>query len=506
MKQSRLLTLAAAAYETREETFEGRPHLVVPVVALVQGVLHAMNSATPELVTAEEFTRPGVVGGFDGRPLFHGHPLVNGEPVSGNSPEVIEAKCIGRVFHAAVKNNKLAVEAWIDVEKCEEVAPDLLERIRAGKTIEVSVGVFCESDDSETGEYDGKRYAGAWRDIVPDHLALLVEGDTGACSVEMGCGVRAAKGAEAVEAQKPQKTAGLFARFMSVLRGSQSPDSMSDQDVRRKLGEELRKKDPRAMYPEAVYASAAAPYLVYCVYEGNDMVYFKRDYTMTSDGAVSFGDPSEVEPVLSYEPVGAEVKAAGQKNAAEGAPCSCHKGKTEDTRSAMDMTKEQIAKFLETATDEQVKALSAVVDAPAQVAKEEKVETPAAVAVVETPKVETPAVAAKTPTFEDVIALASAADRDAFNTGKAAGEAKRAETIKALKDTGRNSFTDAELAAKSQSELDSLVKLAGSAKVDFSAAGASREAEGSQAIPAPISMIDAVKAASASKNPAAQKK
>src|SRR6185369_3044262 len=124
--QMRVFASVSSEYEVREETFEGRPHLVVPVVALVQGVLHAMNSPTPELVTAEEYTRPGVVGGFDGRPLFHGHPLVDGVPVSGNSPDILESKSIGRVFNAAVKNNKLAVEAWIDIEKCEAVAPDLL--------------------------------------------------------------------------------------------------------------------------------------------------------------------------------------------------------------------------------------------------------------------------------------------------------------------------------------------------------------------------------------------
>lgn len=584
MSKARFLTLEAASYEVREETYEGASYLVVPVVALVQGVLHAMNSATPELVTAAEYTRPGVVGGFDGRPLFHGHPLVNGVPVSGNDPAVREAKRIGWVFHTAVKNNKLTTEAWVDVERCAEIAPDLLERIKAAQVIEISVGVFCETDDAETGEYEGKRYAGSWRDIVPDHLALLVEGDTGACSVEAGCGVRAAKeatmdsmyaewldlegadeaflaamracrnipqserdkmpaedfagpnrsfpiaepedvsaaasslgrakgnkdaikkkiiaiayrkGAEFVaklpedwKKKKDQKAAGMFARIMSMFRASQDPASMSDQDVRRTLGDALRKVDPRAMYPEAVYANAAEPNLVYCVYEGNDMVYYQRNYTMASDGSVSFGDPAEVEPVLSYEPVGPEVKAAGgQKDAAQGAPCSCHKGDNKDTRSAIDMKKEEAVKAIETATEAQLEALGKVFETPAA-----QVETPAA-------QVETPAVAAaaKTPTFAEVIAAASEADRDAFNTGKAAGEAKRAETIAALKATGRNAFSDQELASKSQAELDNLVKLAGSAKTDFSAAGAARVAEGSEAIPAAPSLTDAVRAARGTK-------
>src|SRR6185369_10882461 len=153
------------------------------------------------------------------------------------------------------------------------------------------------------------------------------------------------------------------------------------------------------------------------------------------------------------------------KIAAEGAPCSCHKGDNKDTRSASDMKKDEAAKAIENATDEQLAAVAKVFETPA-------------VAAVETKVVETPAVAAevkaevKTPTFEEVIAAASEADRNAFIAGKTAGEAKRSEAISALKASGKNAFTDAELGSKSQAELDNLVKLAGAPAVDFSANGA----------------------------------
>jgi cell pole-organizing protein PopZ len=390
--QPRILTLKAASYETREEVFEGRKHLVVPVIALVEGVIHAMNAPNPELVTAAEYTRAGVVGGFNGRPLYRDHPVVNGEPVSGNSPELLETLSIGRVFNSTVKAGKLAMEAWIDIDRATEVAPDILERAQAGEPIEISVGVYCETDDSEKGSYDGKKYAGAWHDIVPDHLALLPAEVQGACSNEMGCGVRAAKG-EAVSEDKKERKASLFSRLMSAMRGAQSPAEMSDNDVRRSLSEELRKKDPRALYPEAVYADAAEPYLVYCVYEGSDMMYFRRNYTMSADGAVSFGDPVEVEPVLSYEDVSPVVAVASPKNAAEGAPCSC-KNQNKDTRSASDMKKEDLVTKLDTATPEQLEALGKVFDAPAA----------APAVVVEQPAV---AAAAKPVKFEDVLAAAS---------------------------------------------------------------------------------------------------
>jgi len=44
-RQHRQLTVATAAgYTTRTETYQSREHLVVPVVALVEGVVHAMNA------------------------------------------------------------------------------------------------------------------------------------------------------------------------------------------------------------------------------------------------------------------------------------------------------------------------------------------------------------------------------------------------------------------------------------------------------------------------------
>jgi hypothetical protein len=94
---SRFITLAGTSYETRTEMFEGREHLVVPVVALVEGVVHAMNAPAPEFVPAEEFEHH--FSGWDGRPIFEGHPTVDGQPVSGNLPEVLGTKRIGMVFN-----------------------------------------------------------------------------------------------------------------------------------------------------------------------------------------------------------------------------------------------------------------------------------------------------------------------------------------------------------------------------------------------------------------------
>jgi hypothetical protein len=183
----RVLKMSVAG-ATRTEQYQGREHLVVPVVALVEGVVHAMNSAYPEFVSAKEFSRAPT--GWNGRPVFLGHPIKDGRPVSGNSPDLLE-KSHRHHLRDTIKSKKLCMEAWIDVEKAKEVAPELLDRIAAKEEIQISVGVLVETDDAE-GVYDGKKYLGAWHDLVPDHLALLPAEDAGACNWEMGCGVRAA--------------------------------------------------------------------------------------------------------------------------------------------------------------------------------------------------------------------------------------------------------------------------------------------------------------------------
>jgi len=66
----------------RTANFDGREYVVVPVVALVEGVIHPVNSAAPELVLAEEFAK--APNGWNGRPVLWNHPRLNGRRVSAN--------------------------------------------------------------------------------------------------------------------------------------------------------------------------------------------------------------------------------------------------------------------------------------------------------------------------------------------------------------------------------------------------------------------------------------
>lgn len=513
MDSNRSTLLALKGYSTRTEQYNGKEHLVVPVVALVEGVVHAMNAKSAEFVPAEEFSR--APAGWNGRPIFLGHPMREGRPVSGNTPEVLESEQIGIVFNSKAKNGKLTMEAWIDVDRATEVAPTLLQRIKDKEPIEISVGVMVTTDDTE-GTFLGKNYKGRWQNLMPDHLALLPETDEGACSVEMGCGVRAAsKGAIEVKNQP-----GMVARLMAALpglRSMMSAEDMTDNDLRSKLYQAVRAKYPNCSYVVAWSPATNPTKVVYeCshvappqpgpeVYPMYTYKMYEQDFTTDASGVVTLnGEPNEVEAVTRYEPVTAA--SAEPKVAATGKPCSCQNHKPTQSEEK-DMTKSErvtalIGKskvfaesdraMLEGATDEQLarfEAASAAPEAPAAPAAaapaapastETPAAAPAATAAPAAPVAEEPKVAAKAPTFDDLLKAADPATRESIESMRAAAATKKAATIKALKDTGRCKVADDKLQAMSQTELDQLVELAGSnvrAAIDYSGQGVVRQPE-----------------------------
>lgn len=184
MEEQRSLHLVGATGKSRTETFEGREHLVVPVVCLIgDNIIHAVNAPSPEYVPASVLNSAG----WDGRPLVIGHPARNGKQISANDPTVLEQQGFGFMSGTHVKGKKLGTEAWMDVAKLEKLGQHkMLADARAGKPIEVSVGAYVQTRDVA-----GKKYKSEWATMASDHLAFLPE-STGACSVEMGCGANRA--------------------------------------------------------------------------------------------------------------------------------------------------------------------------------------------------------------------------------------------------------------------------------------------------------------------------
>lgn len=165
------------------QTYDGRPHIVVPCVAVVEGVLNG------DLVLMEQVARS--LQSWNGRPVTVAHPQADGSFVSANEPKTHE-RAIGFTFGAKIKNNKLAMDLWIDQQRADRLGHgDIAAGLMGGRLYEVSVGFFCEPL-AVNGDHAGKQYEAVPTNIQPDHLAILVD-EKGACSVEDGCGTRAYK-------------------------------------------------------------------------------------------------------------------------------------------------------------------------------------------------------------------------------------------------------------------------------------------------------------------------
>lgn len=195
------LHLCGATGQVRTEMLNGREHLVVPVVALIEGVIHAVNAETPEFVPWETIER--IAESFNGKPVTLGHPVKNGKQCSANLAGIKEAHGIGEIRNSrAVKEGKkLLQEAWIDKARAKQLHPEMYQRLLDGKTEEVSVGAWVVTDEIASS-FNGKSYKAQWLAGSGDHLAFL-PGGRGACSVAMGCGAHRAAMLVTAEAMIP---------------------------------------------------------------------------------------------------------------------------------------------------------------------------------------------------------------------------------------------------------------------------------------------------------------
>lgn len=184
----RFIALSRATGTIRREQRDGRPWTIVPVVALVEGVIRAMNSKEPEYVPLKCLQADPE--GWNGVPIHADHPLnEKGEPISGRTPETLKA-AFGVVENSRVEGKRLLMDAVIDDAKANtsEKGKDVLSRALEGKPLEVSVGAWVQTA-AETGKHGDREYRVAWQSLRHDHLALLTGKKIGACSNAMGCGV-----------------------------------------------------------------------------------------------------------------------------------------------------------------------------------------------------------------------------------------------------------------------------------------------------------------------------
>lgn len=166
----------------RTATYQGQDHLVVPVVALVAGVVNGVL-APAEVIQAS-------LPQWNGVPLVVNHPTdAQGLHISANDSPVVAEGVIGRFWNCSCQAGRLRGELWINLTVTASMGDEVqaaVARLQAGQPLEVSTGFFAPIAD-QVGTYNGRQYQGVYTAIRPDHLALLPH-DLGACSWEDGCG------------------------------------------------------------------------------------------------------------------------------------------------------------------------------------------------------------------------------------------------------------------------------------------------------------------------------
>lgn len=256
--------------QTRFDTHEGQQYLVVPVVMARAGV--EMNGA----VIQESDLH---AASWNGVPVTVTHPKdSNGNDISANSPDVLEKYKVGQIFNAKVEDGKLKAEAWVHVDKAGE---ELIDRLQSMDAMDVSTGYFSVIHN---GEY---------KDIKPDHLALLPN-EKGACSFDDGCGVRS----------------NFMNKLMTNIRkvfGSGLTDELKLRMNERgflEIAESLHSVLNDMNYGNTYHyvVDVFEEDFIYAVDKDGDVNYFRRSYSV-NDGQVSLGEnKQEVQKEVNYKP------------------------------------------------------------------------------------------------------------------------------------------------------------------------------------------------------------
>lgn len=281
--------IQAVQYQIREQIWEGRRHIVVPVVMMKEGVHSGSHGA---ILHTEEQLRDYTMA-WNGIPVTVQHPERDGHYVQANEPSVLEQYKVGVIFNARYDDG-LKAEAWLDVERLERISPSALAAIRGQRPLDVSVGVFNDEIPTE-GEWEGETYVSIAENYRPDHLALL-PGERGACSWEDGCGIRNnKKGGSMKDLLKTFKN--LSAKGFVV---SPIVNEMGFNEVANLLQAKLNSMDTdmRLYFLEDVFEDT----FVYRVRnsETGDTTLYRRGYT-ANEGSVELSEEDPVEVRLKKE-------------------------------------------------------------------------------------------------------------------------------------------------------------------------------------------------------------
>lgn len=495
---SRMTVQASIDVEAiRTETHLGVDHLVVPVVALVEGVLFPSNAPFNELALASEFGKQPQ--GWNGRPIVFDHPVRNGVQVSANSPEILESEAFGQLFNTRLDGKKLKTEAWINLERVAELGDDVIdavERIKNDDTVEVSTGLFI-SLEVVSGTFEDEEFGGIWREVVPDHLAILPKGTVGACSVADGCGAPRLNAAHidntcecdaGGDSDMTDNTGNdnserkgffqsLSEKFTDLFNTFRS-QGLSDNDTRTALEALLRREHPN----EFIWIIAVFHEEGEFVYElGFDGTTLKRTFEVDGEDDISIGEETtEVRPVTTFVSLTEEQENDGMPNPEAVAAVIANEANQfteDDTEFLSGLPDEQFSKIEALSQSQEESAESAAPEATPAEANEPPSEASNDAGVAqgseETARAASSANSEETPeTPEDFISKAPKEMQDVLGEGLRLHRANKDALVKGILANSKNTFTKEQLG---KMDLDYLSSLAQLAEVpDYSGGGGNR--------------------------------
>lgn len=160
--------------------------LVAPMTLIVPGVLD--GSKGPLYYPADEVARN--YKQWDGYPLTRNHPTINGSPASAFDEGILDKVGMGVVRNPAIVDNKLVAEGWFHETRTKQVDANIWNALTEGRQIELSTGLGTENEvRNGRCPVTQRGYTAIARNYKPDHVAILTDGQRGACSINDGCGV-----------------------------------------------------------------------------------------------------------------------------------------------------------------------------------------------------------------------------------------------------------------------------------------------------------------------------
>lgn len=272
----------------------GRPHLVVPMVMLTEGVHKGSSGAA--YYSKDELSRN--VNAWDHKPVVVYHPIKSdGTPKTACDPNVLNNSQVGIILNTHY-DGKLKAEAWLDEELTKKADERIIESIEKGEMTEISTGLYSDSEDVK-GVWNNEKYDFKVKDFSPDHLAILPD-QKGACSIADGAGllrVNAAVKEEVAEHAKGIQSVLALNGIKVQLIGNELSFSDIESQLSRMLGSKFGEKG------KSWYGYICHVFSDSVIFNDDKGGYCKIGYEVKDEKVSLVGDAVMVQRVIEYKPV-----------------------------------------------------------------------------------------------------------------------------------------------------------------------------------------------------------